>query len=59
MRKQKVIESCEQRWNTTLESHDSYKEALLSEMKAAHDLGLKYNVPVVLGDQVGVGCPCL
>ena len=57
MRKQKVIESCEQRWNTTLES--SYKEALLSEMKAAHDLGLKYNVPVVLGDQVGVGCPCL
>jgi len=58
MRKQKVIESCEQRWNTTLESQVT-KEALLSEMKAAHDLGLKYNVPVVLGDQVGVGCPCL
>lgn len=50
-----VIESCEQRWNSTLESQ-VIKEALLSEMKAAHDLGLRYNVPVVLGDQVGCWC---
>ena len=27
------------------------KDALLSEMKAAHDLGMEYNRPVVLGDQ--------
>ena len=27
------------------------RDALLSEMKAAHDLGIKYNRPVVLGDQ--------
>lgn len=27
------------------------RDALLSEMKAAHDLGIKYKRPVVLGDQ--------
>lgn len=45
-----VIESCDIRWNATLENQ-LVKDALLSEMKAAHDLGMKYRVPVVLGDQ--------
>ena len=45
-----VIESCDIRWNATLES-ELVRDALLSEMKAAHDLGIKYNRPVVLGDQ--------
>lgn len=45
-----VIESCDIRWNATLENQ-LVKDALLSEMKAAHDLGIKYRRPVVLGDQ--------
>ena len=45
-----IIESCDQRWNATLEN-ELVRDALLSEMKAAHDLGIKYNRPVVLGDQ--------
>lgn len=34
-----------------MENNEAVKQALLSEMKAAHDLGLEYNRPVVLGDQ--------
>lgn len=45
-----VIESCDIRWNATLES-ELVRDALLSEMKAAYDLGLVYQRPVVLGDQ--------
>ena len=45
-----IIESCDIRWNATLEN-DLVKSALQSEMRAAHDLGLFYNRPVVLGDQ--------
>jgi hypothetical protein len=45
-----IIESCDIRWNATLEN-DMVKSALQSEMRAAHDLGLMYNRPVVLGDQ--------
>lgn len=45
-----VIESCDKRWNATLDS-ELVKKALQSEMKAAHDLGIEYGVPVVLGDQ--------
>eukprot|EP01082_Thalassiosira_pseudonana_P003129 g2565.t1 g2565 contig12:370233-371324(-) len=45
-----IIESCSTRWNATLEN-EMVKNALQSEMRAAHDLGLKYNRPVVLGDQ--------
>ncbi|KAL9185382.1 hypothetical protein ACHAXT_003159 [Thalassiosira profunda] len=46
-----VIESCDIRWNATMENNQMVKEALLSEMKAAHDLGIQYERPVVLGDQ--------
>lgn len=46
-----VIESCDIRWNATLENELFVREALLSEMKAAYDLGLAYRRPVVLGDQ--------
>jgi hypothetical protein len=45
-----VIESCDIRWNATLEN-ELVRDALLSEMKAAYDLGLAYRRPVVLGDQ--------
>mmetsp|Transcript_29646 Transcript_29646/g.62444 ORF Transcript_29646/g.62444 Transcript_29646/m.62444 type:complete len:358 (-) Transcript_29646:153-1226(-) len=46
-----IIESCAIRWNATLENQ-MVKDALMSEMKAAHDLGIEYGVPVVLGDQL-------
>mmetsp|Transcript_13109 Transcript_13109/g.28477 ORF Transcript_13109/g.28477 Transcript_13109/m.28477 type:complete len:358 (+) Transcript_13109:140-1213(+) len=45
-----IIESCDIRWNATLEN-ELVRKALLSEMKASHDLGIKYQRPVVLGDQ--------
>ena len=45
-----IIEGCDIRWNATLEN-ELVRDALLSEMKAAHDLGMKYQRPVVLGDQ--------
>lgn len=45
-----IIESCDIRWNATLES-ELVRKVLQSEMKAAHDLGLEYQRPVVLGDQ--------
>lgn len=44
------IESCDQRWNQTLEN-ELARNALQSEMRAAHDLGMEYGRPVVLGDQ--------
>ena len=45
-----IIESCEIRWNATLEN-EFVQSALQSEMRAAHDLGMLYGRPVVLGDQ--------
>ncbi len=45
-----IIESCDIRWNATLEN-ELVKDQLMSEMRAAHDLGLLYERPVVLGDQ--------
>ena len=45
-----IIESCDIRWNATLEN-EFVQDQLMSEMRAAHDLGLQYNRPVVLGDQ--------
>mmetsp|Transcript_11139 Transcript_11139/g.22810 ORF Transcript_11139/g.22810 Transcript_11139/m.22810 type:complete len:391 (+) Transcript_11139:121-1293(+) len=45
-----IIESCDIRWNSTLENK-FIQSALQSEMRAAHDLGLLYRRPVVLGDQ--------
>ena len=45
-----IIESCDIRWNATLEN-EFVKDQLLSEMRAAHDLGVLYQRPVVLGDQ--------
>lgn len=45
-----IIESCDIRWNATLEN-DFVRSALQSEMRVAHDLGIDYCRPVVLGDQ--------
>ena len=45
-----IIESCDIRWNATLEN-DLVKTTLQSEMRAAYDLGLLYKRPIVLGDQ--------
>lgn len=45
-----IIESCDIRWNATLDNQ-MLKDALMSEMKAAFDLGIAYQRPVVLGDQ--------
>ena len=45
-----IIESCDLRWNATVENQ-MIKNALMSEMKAAYDLGIMYQRPVVLGDQ--------
>ena len=45
-----IIESCDLRWNATLEN-EFVRNTLQSEMRAAHDLGLLYDRPVVLGDQ--------
>jgi len=47
-----IIESCDIRWNSTMAIDNSVVNALLkSEMRAAHDLALKYQRPVILGDQ--------
>lgn len=46
-----IIESCDLRWNATLEGNEFIQNALMSEMRAAHDLTLEYGRPVVLGDQ--------
>jgi hypothetical protein len=45
-----IIESCDIRWNATLENQ-FVQGQLMSEMRAAHDLGMLYSRPVVLGDQ--------
>ncbi len=45
-----IIESCDIRWNATLEN-EFVQDQLMSEMRAAHDLGVLYQRPVVLGDQ--------
>jgi hypothetical protein len=45
-----IIESCDIRWNATLEN-EFVQDQLMSEMRAAHDLGMLYQRPVVLGDQ--------
>ncbi|KAL7500428.1 hypothetical protein ACHAWT_008902 [Skeletonema menzelii] len=45
-----IIESCDIRWNATLEN-EFVQDQLMSEMRAAHDLGLLYQRPVALGDQ--------
>ena len=52
-----VVESCEIRWNTTMEILNTprgklLKPVLTSEMKAASDKAAFYNRPVVLGDQL-------
>ena len=52
-----VVESCEIRWNTTMEILNTprgqlLKPVLTSEMKAASDKAISYNRPVVLGDQL-------
>lgn len=48
-----VIESCDLRWNASASANEPewLKKLMFSEMKAAHDLGMEYNRPVVLGDQ--------
>ena len=46
-----VIESCDLRWNQTTSMNPFFQKVLNSEMRAACDLALKYNRPVVLGDQ--------
>ena len=47
-----IIESCNLRWNTTLETGPLLQKLLFSEMRAAHDLGMEYRRPVILGDQL-------
>ena len=52
-----VVESCEVRWNSTMEILKTprgqlLKPVLTSEMKAASDKAVSYNRPVVLGDQL-------
>jgi hypothetical protein len=51
-----IVESCDIRWNTTMEILKTPRGKLLepfltSEMKAASDEALKYGRPCVLGDQ--------
>ena len=46
-----VIESCDLRWNQTDSMNPLFQKLLNSEMKAACDLALEYDRPVVLGDQ--------
>ena len=51
-----LVESCDVRWNTTMELLKTkrgqiFEPVLMSEMKAASDVAMKNNIPVVLGDQ--------
>jgi len=46
-----IIESCDVRWNQTQEMNPLFQKMLNSEMRAACDLALEYQRPVVLGDQ--------
>jgi hypothetical protein len=47
-----IIESCDIRWNSTMQMNPTVAKALLnSEMRTAYDLALQYQQPVILGDQ--------
>jgi len=51
-----VVESCDIRWNTTMELLNTprgkfLEPVLTSEMKAASDLAMEYGRPCILGDQ--------
>jgi len=51
-----IVESCDLRWNKTMEILDTprgamFEPVLTSEMKAASDMAMNYQRPVVLGDQ--------
>lgn len=46
-----IIESCDVRWETAKEMNPLLKKLLLSEMRAATDMAMEYQRPVVLGDQ--------
>jgi pheromone shutdown protein TraB len=46
-----VIESCDVRWQQTEEMNPLFQRILNSEMRAACDVALEYERPVVLGDQ--------
>jgi len=51
-----IVESCDVRWNTTMELLKTrrgkiFEPVLMSEMKAASDVAMEYNIPCVLGDQ--------
>ncbi|ACI65540.1 predicted protein [Phaeodactylum tricornutum CCAP 1055/1] len=46
-----VIESCDIRWNATMDTDPFLQKLLQSEMRAAHDIALAYQRPLVLGDQ--------
>ncbi len=51
-----LVESCNNRWNSTIQILNTtrgkfLKPVLTSEMKVASDIAMKYNRPVVLGDQ--------
>jgi len=51
-----IVESCDIRWNTTMELLKTprgkiFEPVLMSEMKAASDIAVEYNVPCILGDQ--------
>ena len=47
-----LIESCDLRWNSTLDLPPAISNLLTSEMRTAHDLAMEYQRPVVLGDQL-------
>eukprot|EP00979_Chaetoceros_neogracilis_P000929 scaffold187_cov266-Chaetoceros_neogracile.AAC.59 len=51
-----IVESCDIRWNTTTELLKTprgkiFEPVLMSEMKAASDIAMEYNIPCILGDQ--------
>jgi len=51
-----IVESCDLRWNKTMEILETprgalFEPVLTSEMKAASDMAMNYQRPVVLGDQ--------
>jgi pheromone shutdown protein TraB len=46
-----LIESCDQRWNSTLQLNPTLSSLLNSEMRTAYTLAVEYGRPVVLGDQ--------
>jgi hypothetical protein len=46
-----IIESCDIRWNSTMQMNPILTKALNSEMRTAYDLAMHYQRPVILGDQ--------